>query len=202
MREKEDPRVTRTRQLLQDAFIQLMSEKEYEKITISNITKEATVNRATFYLHYQDKEELLLQTVDEMLHQLFGEALTIPPGNLPIDELQRYIAVHIFSSISEYDKFFHVMLIKKGMPNFLDQMRDFFFDFYDNRIAKGRFDPLPLPSEVIASYIASAYTGMISWWLENDMPYTPEEMAEQMIQLNQKGPTGILKMHVRKQNER
>ncbi|MGB8000436.1 MAG: TetR/AcrR family transcriptional regulator C-terminal domain-containing protein [Anaerobacillus sp.] len=201
MREKEDPRVTRTRTLLQDAFIQLMAEKEYEKITIANITNEATVNRATFYLHYQDKEELLLQTVDEMLHQLFGEALTIPPGNLPIDELQRYIAEHIFSSIAEYDKFFHVMLIKKGMPNFLDQMREFFFDFYDNRIAKGRFDLLPLPSEVIASYIASAYTGMISWWLENDMPYTPEEMAEQMIQLNQKGPTGILKMHVRKPNE-
>ncbi|MFP3359267.1 TetR/AcrR family transcriptional regulator, partial [Planococcus sp. SIMBA_143] len=81
MRKKEDPRVTRTRKLLQGSFIHLMSVKEYEKITIADITTEATVNRATFYLHYQDKEELLLQTVDEMLRQLFGEALTIPPGN-------------------------------------------------------------------------------------------------------------------------
>nr|WP_286170812.1 TetR/AcrR family transcriptional regulator [Bacillus sp. NTK071] len=178
-----------------------MAEKEYEKITIANITSYATVNRATFYLHYLDKEDLLTQTVDEMFRQLFGEALHIPPGNLPIDELQRYIAEHIFSSIAQYDKFFRVMLIKKGMPNFLDHMRNFFFNFYDDRISKASFETLPVPNEIIASYIASAYTGMISWWIENDMPYTPEEMVEQMIFINQKGPTGILKMHVRNDDQ-
>jgi len=47
--ERLDPRIRRTRQLLQDALKRLLEEKEFDKITIQNITEAATLNRATFY---------------------------------------------------------------------------------------------------------------------------------------------------------
>lgn len=53
-----DPRVRRTRKLLQDAFRELVHEKRFSAITVQDITERATVNRATFYAHYKDKEEL------------------------------------------------------------------------------------------------------------------------------------------------
>jgi AcrR family transcriptional regulator len=54
-----DPRIRRTRQLLQQALANLMETKEFEKISVQDITEAATVNRATFYDHYGDKFALL-----------------------------------------------------------------------------------------------------------------------------------------------
>jgi AcrR family transcriptional regulator len=56
---EKDPRVIRTRQLIQDAFNGLIKEKEFNAITIRDITEKATVNRATFYAHFDDKYTLL-----------------------------------------------------------------------------------------------------------------------------------------------
>ncbi|HDR6289190.1 TPA: TetR/AcrR family transcriptional regulator [Bacillus cereus] len=190
-----DPRVRRTRILLRDAFIKLLSEKDYEHITINDITELATVNRATFYLHFQDKDDLVVQMIDEMLTQLFGDALKISSEDKSIDELQRYIALHVFEHISQYNEFFRIMLIEKGIPKFMTQMKNFIFTFYKDKFSKARYNTLPVPKEVIASYIASAYIGVIKWWLENDMPYSPEVMANQMIQLNSKGPIHLIKSH-------
>ena len=54
-----DPRVRRTRQLLHDALDRLLETKDFEAISIQEITDAATLNRATFYDHYPDKATLL-----------------------------------------------------------------------------------------------------------------------------------------------
>jgi len=54
-----DPRIRRTRVLLQDALGKLLQEKEFDKISVQDIAEAATVNRATFYDHYADKYSLL-----------------------------------------------------------------------------------------------------------------------------------------------
>ena len=54
-----DPRVRRTRQLLHDALERLLETKDFETISIQDITDAATLNRATFYDHYSDKAALL-----------------------------------------------------------------------------------------------------------------------------------------------
>lgn len=62
---KVDPRISRTRKLLMDAFQKVIEKKEFKDITIKDITDEATVNRATFYAHYQDKYELMEASLTE-----------------------------------------------------------------------------------------------------------------------------------------
>ena len=57
--EKLDPRIRRTRGLLQDALRNLLEQKEFDKISVQDITEAATLNRATFYAHYADKFALL-----------------------------------------------------------------------------------------------------------------------------------------------
>jgi len=63
MAAKIDPRVIRTRQLIQDAFTSLVREKDFKAITVRDITEKATINRATFYAHFTDKYELLDSTI-------------------------------------------------------------------------------------------------------------------------------------------
>ncbi len=63
IQEKLDPRVKRTRALIQKAFGELLPEKEFRDITVQDITERAEVNRATFYAHYPDKYALLEENI-------------------------------------------------------------------------------------------------------------------------------------------
>ena len=68
-----DPRIRRTRELLQQALGNLLKKKEFDKISVHDITDLATVNRATFYDHYTDKYALLEAMVGCRFHQLLAE---------------------------------------------------------------------------------------------------------------------------------
>jgi AcrR family transcriptional regulator len=54
-----DPRILRSRRMLMDALAKLLMKKEFEDISVQEIADDATLNRATFYLHYPDKNALL-----------------------------------------------------------------------------------------------------------------------------------------------
>jgi AcrR family transcriptional regulator len=65
-----DPRVRRTRQLLLQAFFELLSTKDFEAISVQDIAEKATVNRATFYDHFPDKLALLDYTIEDAFQQV------------------------------------------------------------------------------------------------------------------------------------
>src|SRR6266487_1020083 len=74
-----DPRVKRTRKLLQQAFLELFQEKGFASISIQDITERATVNRATFYAHFSDKYALLDSIIREQFQHSVAERLPPPP---------------------------------------------------------------------------------------------------------------------------
>ena len=98
--EPMDPRVRRTRKLLQDAFRFLIQEKRFSAISVQDIAERATVNRATFYAHYVDKEALATSVLKYDLHtalfQLFSERPALTPENLTI------IAVGVFEFMGNH----------------------------------------------------------------------------------------------------
>lgn len=67
--EKLDPRVKRTRNLILDAFFDLLAEKNFESISVQDVTSKAQVNRATFYAHFPDKYALLDYSIGHMFRQ-------------------------------------------------------------------------------------------------------------------------------------
>src|SRR5271168_869564 len=67
-----DPRIQRTRTLLQQALGKLLETKDFEKISVQDIAEAATLNRATFYDHYPDKFALLECMVGGQFHELLA----------------------------------------------------------------------------------------------------------------------------------
>ena len=67
--EKLDPRVKRTRQLLEQAFMEVLAEKGFQAISVQDITAKAGVNRATFYAHFEDKYALLDHSIRQGFRQ-------------------------------------------------------------------------------------------------------------------------------------
>ena len=70
MNKKTDLRILRTKQSIRKAFYELIQEKGYESITIQDIADRAMINRNTFYLHYQNKPDLLDTCMNELLSDL------------------------------------------------------------------------------------------------------------------------------------
>jgi AcrR family transcriptional regulator len=68
--ETTDPRIRRSRHLLMDALAKLLIKKDFNDISIQEIAAEATLNRATFYLHYPDKDALLQAMTDVRFRDL------------------------------------------------------------------------------------------------------------------------------------
>src|ERR1700734_2401891 len=68
--ETTDPRVLRSRRMLMESLAKLLTKKEFEDISIQEIADEATLNRATFYLHYPDKNALLQSMTDVRFRDL------------------------------------------------------------------------------------------------------------------------------------
>ncbi|AET56877.1 TetR/AcrR family transcriptional regulator [Paenibacillus terrae] len=70
---QEDPRVLRTRQLIRAAFRDLLRRKGFDAITIKDIAQKATINRATFYAHFEDKYALLDEVTEQAFHEMIPE---------------------------------------------------------------------------------------------------------------------------------
>jgi AcrR family transcriptional regulator len=81
--EVRDPRIRRTRQLLQGALGQLLGSKAFDDISVQDITEVATVNRATFYDHYTDKFALLEALIAGGFHRLLEERSVGYDGTCP-----------------------------------------------------------------------------------------------------------------------
>src|SRR5579864_9495550 len=65
-----DPRILRSRRMLMDSLEKLLKNKEFEDISVQEIADEATLNRATFYLHYPDKNALLKAMTESRFRNL------------------------------------------------------------------------------------------------------------------------------------
>lgn len=88
--EKEDPRVKRTRHLLEQAFMELIQEKGFQEMTVQDIAERAGVNRATFYAHFPDKYALLDHNIRQGFLQEIDKRM-LNACHLTMDNLRNLI---------------------------------------------------------------------------------------------------------------
>lgn len=176
---KMDRRIQRTRELLQQAMIELVVEKGYEAISIQDITDRANVARTTFYLHYADKDELLFGSVRDLIEELL---FAMGPGSegMPTS----------FEHIAQHAAFYRAILGERGSPAFVSRLSDYVANVVRERMLGQMIAPdeTPrLPLDFMTHYLVGAYVGIATWWLDNDMPYSAQEMAEMLDDLADKG---------------
>jgi AcrR family transcriptional regulator len=190
MNETTDPRVKRTQRFLKDALLSLIKEKGFDAITIRDLTDTADLNRATFYRHYQDKFDLLDQTIDDMLLDL---GTHVEPKS--VEELNRKdgvipIYLRMFEFISEHSFFFQVVMGENGISFFQRRLLSIIGQFINKKIDQLHPDlkKMDIPKDIFIQYISFANLGLISYWLEIDMKYSAKYMAKQLSELTEKGP--------------
>lgn len=155
--------------------MELMTEKCFDDITIQDIANRANVNRGTIYLHYQDKFDLLDQLIESHLHEM-GE---MDAWACRLDWSDALIPY--FEYFEKNYLFFSTMLAGKGAPSaFRTRLLAAFVEGFKGEIDRESGKNADLSEDVILQYTGIAYVGMIEWWIQNGMPYPPQEMAKQV----------------------
>lgn len=171
---KVDRRILRTQEAIKKAFLELMSEKSFDHMTIQDISDRANINRATVYLHYLDKFDLLDKIIEEHIHNMAN----LCELEADLDWIES--TVHCMEYLANNYLFFSTMLASGGAPYFRSRFVQYNIDEFrkDVDITKGK--NLGQSEEVVAEFVANAYVGVVEWWLKNGMPYPPQEMAEKV----------------------
>ena len=181
-----DPRVVRTRKLLRNALLDLIPEKGYSAITIQDITDRATLNRATFYLHYRDKLDLL----EDAFEVIMADAALMPPDDGSAGLESALVSIEgIFDHIAKHDGFFRVMLGEENVPEFSKRIHAYIESvgvLWFNALQPDEEEIL-VPPELAVIFLGSAVEGLLVWWLENEMPYPSSYMSMQVMRLTALG---------------
>ena len=170
-----DRRVVRTRRMLGDALIALILERGYDAITVQDIADRADLRRATFYLHYKTKEELLLATLEATFDELVGQIEALTPDDPLAHKANLDAYLVTFRHAAEYSRLYRALLSGAAAASVSRRMLDYLADYFLRHV---NLAPAPdVPLDVLANYIAGTEVTLLTWWLEHDQPYSPEQMA-------------------------
>ncbi|WP_438448412.1 TetR/AcrR family transcriptional regulator [Gorillibacterium sp. sgz5001074] len=175
-----DPRIIRTRQLIREAFVELLEEMDIDKISVNRIAERATINRVTFYLHYKDIPDMIDKMAEEMIEEIRRALYHSPPSASKTENGEEPVILGLLEHFAEHAKFYKVILASRRTPVFTEKLKVFLTESIS-----ARFESQPpsemggIQKEIAIWYGTSALIGTIVSWLRADMPYTPAYLARQ-----------------------
>jgi len=175
-----DRRVQRTRRLLHQALMSLILEKKYESITVQEILDRADVGRSTFYVHFQDKDQLLFNGFQYL--QSFLEAARVDTGTAPRNRYERIIgfSLPMFEHAQEYRRVNRALLgstaeavVRRRIHSVLTGIvsRELKLELQSRKDAS-----IPVSPELVTHFLVSAYISVLTWWLNSKNPVPPNDI--------------------------
>lgn len=195
-KETMDRRTLRTKKMIRKALSELIEEKGFNEISVTDLTTRADINRGTFYLHYADKFDLLEQIENEILQELQEHTKNMNVSDLlKMDSIDKPIPflVKLFEYFKENAEFMKAILGQKGDPTFHSKLKNFMgINIFEKKLIKTiKKETMLIPESYFASYVLSAHLGVFQHWLESGMENSPEDMALILSKMFVLGPLRV-----------
>jgi AcrR family transcriptional regulator len=160
-----------------------MQKKDYEHITVTDIVKQADYNRATFYLHYKYKEELVDEIIDEMVNG-FVDHFRFSFHYLDLHSLSISLPdIYLFDFILENANFFKLWTDDKKIPGFQEKLIQTMEEFFEEEIIQtGKHEP-DGNHELLITFQIYGMIGLIFEWIKSDFSAPATYMARQLINI-------------------
>ena len=187
---QESQRVMETKDKIKDAFYELYATKKIERISIKEITEKAQLNRGTFYVYYKDIYDLLEKSEDEFIEELINKIKGVATMILRDEDILAFLPPLEF--YQRYAKYLRVLLGHNGDPHFIFKIKTIIKKTLKELIQQENVPTVP-HMDYVMEYMASAQIGLISYWMQNDMDLSIEEIGGMSKQFILHGPIGFLK---------
>ncbi len=171
--EKENQRVAITKRMLKDALLQLLSQKEIGKISITELCKAAQINRATFYRHYYLPQDLLL----EIEKDIICNAQDIAPLPSKIKDAKPYLE-KLFTYVYDHADIIRVLIRSNTEANLVHMFDQYNYALLTDKLSTK--DNMPFDSDslkLLSTYLSGGGYHLVRAWLTEDISKTPQEIA-------------------------
>ncbi len=161
---------------MRDAFVRLILSKGYDAISIQDIATEAQAARITFYRHYRDKEELLIDCLNTLYEELAARTAKITIAGLADNYSPARV---LYEHIEAQETLYRILFSSRGTHTVVERLRHHLANYAMQTVMQtGRQAQGAIPLEVIAYHAASAQLGLAIWWLDHNKPYPLEYMSQ------------------------
>lgn len=160
MTDKIDNRVRQTRAALLRALPDLMMERGYERLTIQNVLERAQVGRATFYAHFDSKDDLLAASVDSLRSWLVQAWRGMPDQRLGF-------TLPFFEHLASHGALYEKSIARESEVSVERHIRRMLAGLVRDDLASRRGDKIdPASLELAVHYVVGALWSTIVWWLD------------------------------------
>ena len=181
---KLDRRIQKTRTAMKEALLTLMEEKDFPKITITDIVSVSNINRGTFYKHYESKEELFNDLINDVLRDL------ILSYEKPFENTNHFhvknltsSAIHIFEHAKRHSRFYKILFTTSTFPDLDKKIIQIFRTMaIQDLLASNNHIEAPDP-QILADFSAYGLYGLLAEWVKGGFVHSPEYMAGQLLKI-------------------
>jgi len=178
---KLDARASRTRNRLGMAFLELIHERPIEDVTVQDVLDRASVGRSTFYLHFRDKNDLLLSQLERFLEHT-STVLTVQKEK----SLRVAPVAEMFDHLEQQRKLYCILRDAGRLADFFDLAQEYFARGIEQRlIDSGRLTKLSKPELAArANALAGSLLSLLRWWMdrvEKEPAAAMDELFHRMV---------------------
>ncbi|AZN43791.1 TetR/AcrR family transcriptional regulator [Paenibacillus albus] len=157
------------------AFIDLLAEKGFEKITINDIADRANINRGTVYLHYVDKFDLLDKCIEAYVELLLHYCANSTDTRLDARAFQS-----LFEYLEENFAIYKLLLSNEGVGFFRNRLYATIAETV-TEVVVVKSENSKLSHGVTTHFLTSGLIGVLEWWVHNSIPCSAQEATEQLM---------------------
>lgn len=197
----EDRRVRKSKRAIKQAFIQLLTENNLDRITIQQISDLADVNRGTFYLNYEDKYALLDEMENEQIEEIKGYVdirkmdLSTKTSDRFIEEFANKVIKNVITHIEQNMEFYQVILNLERKSKIEEQLADIVRSNIKHLIGN-KNNVFGIPENYYLSYVVGSMMSMIKYWVSDENRVSVEELVNYVSTIASTGPLSIMKRMV------
>ena len=176
-----DRRQRKTREAIFSAFIELLSEKSFNQITVSDIIDRADIGRATFYAHFETKDFLLKELCEELFCHIFDSTTDSDCEHRHIFNCNASGSVfkHLFEHLQNNDNQILDLLSSENNELFLKYFKTNLLQLVESQLDTfSSHKASELPQDFYINHIASTFVETVRWWIANKMEQTPQEITD------------------------
>lgn len=183
MNTKENQRSRLTKLLLKQAFLHLMHGKAPTKISVKEICAEAGLNRSTFYLHYNEPNDLLMELEEDAMDLVSGSLSSIASLNSAASDALELLRSFLHG-IREHDELFRALLVENTDPHFRRKLLASALTLTETSFD---IDLDPSIKSDVYLFLVSGSIELLTDWIKNSYPIPEPEMCRLLFALCEAG---------------
>lgn len=177
---KTDARYTKADAAIRATFLEILAHKDFHKISVQEIIKQADINRSTFYAHFLDKDDLMETIQLDLLEETMGALPSLNIENFDVAEIFQHRADFLVQKLYEQKELAALLLSKHAEHSFenrmVEQAKKAFFNTTDGH-------DLAIPPRYALNILTGTATNLIINWIRSGFQESTEEFSAILVRV-------------------